>query len=83
MMHCLKENLSFLSHIWKIGGSQAWTQTGYRGFRQLDLDDRPQKLHFYEYENGCNFVNNGPILMIFFFLLDLELTGSDQKPHLW
>ncbi len=71
--------------VYQIGGSQTWAQTGYRGFRRLNLDDHPQKLHFSEYGNCCNFVNNGPILMIFFlfFLLDLELTGSDQKPHLW
>ena len=68
MIHSLKENLSFLSNIYQIGGSQTWAQTEYRGFRRLNLDDRPQKLHFLEYGNCCNSVNNGPILMIFFFV---------------
>ncbi len=81
MIHSLKENLSFLSNIYQIGGSQTWAQTGYRGFRRLNLDDRPQKLHFFEYGNCCNFVNNGPILMIFFFVFLVRLRANRIWPE--
>ncbi len=63
-----QKNFMFLYYICQFLGSQTWVQTSFQTFCVLDSANRPQKQHFWRYENCCHFANNSPILMIFFFV---------------